>query len=54
MLVGASLRGLSIDSFSDMSPGQIVDFCVAYNNLLQGDLKDKEDRLATQEDFDKF
>lgn len=53
MLVGASLRGLNIDIFYNMSPGQIVDYCIAYNNIMF-DKNEDEERIATQEDFDKF
>ena len=53
MMVGAVMRGLSIDAFENMSPGQIVDYCIQYNNTINEEKEDKE-RMATQEDFDRF
>ena len=53
-MVGASLRGLSLLMFEKMTPGQIVDYCIEYNNVLSQDKTEDEQRTATQADFDTF
>lgn len=52
-MIGATSRGLSIAAFDHVNPGQILDFCTAYNNQLEGDDAALE-REASQEDFDRF
>lgn len=51
-MIGASLRGMPLDMFDEMNPGQIVDYCIAYNNLM--DPNEDAEKEATQSDFDKF
>lgn len=53
-MVGASLRGLSLLMFDKMTPGQIVDYCIEYNNVVNSEESDKEERTAGQADFDSF
>lgn len=56
MLVGAQLRGLSISAFDLMNPGQIVDYCLEYNEtvLPDGTPGEQSVREAGQLDFDTF
>lgn len=56
-MVGASMRGMPLQMFEDMTIGQIIDFCITYNNINASD--NEEDgrpkiRRATQEDFDRL
>ena len=53
-MVGASLRGLSLLMFEKMTPGQIVDYCIEYNNVLEYDQEEDQEKTATQADFDRF
>ena len=39
--------------FDELNPGQIVDFCIEYNNYMNPSKKDTF-REATQADFNKF
>ena len=56
MLVGAQLRGLSISAFDLMNPGQIVDYCLEYNETVLPESASSEPlvREAGQFDFDTF
>lgn len=56
MLVGAQLRGLSISALDLMNPGQIVDYCLEYNEtvLPDGTPGEQSVREAGQLDFDTF
>ena len=54
LMVGATSRGLSIDSFDQMNPGQVLDFCIAYNNQMADDDEEDTEVFATQDDFDRF
>ncbi|MGE9896608.1 hypothetical protein ACQQ97_06950 [Anaerovoracaceae bacterium SGI.195] len=53
-MVGAVTRGLSLDSFYGMNPGQIIDYCIEYNNTMIADDEEESVRVGTQADFDKF
>lgn len=55
-MVGAQLRGLSIQTFELLNPGQIVDYCLEYNEMVlgMGGEGRSEMREATQLDFDLF
>lgn len=53
MMIGAVQRGLSLDMFDELNPGQIVDFCIEYNNYINPKQKDYV-RDATQSDFNNF
>lgn len=53
-MVGAQLRGLDISSFKLLNPGQIVDYCIEYNNTIYSNKKENNSREATQADFDRF
>lgn len=49
------MRNLPLQMFEQLTPGQIVDYCIEYNNML--DVDDNENdgvRIATQADFDRF
>ena len=52
-MVGATSRNLILEMFEELTPGQIVDYCIAYNNTFDGK-KETGDREAIQLDFDKF
>lgn len=54
MMIGATARGLGLDMFEEMNPGQIVDFCIAYNNYQLGEDETNNINYASQNDFDKF
>lgn len=56
MLVGAQLRGLSISAFDLMNSGQIVDYCLEYNETVLPESASNEPlvRKAGQFDFDTF
>lgn len=51
-MIGSTMRGLTLDMFDKMNPGQIVDYCIAYNNIL--DPAEEQEKIATQRDFDAF
>ncbi len=52
MYMGGLYRGLSVEAMDEMDPGEIVDFCITYNNL---NLAPKDVvREATQEDWDNL
>ena len=46
-------RGLSYEAMQDMTIGQVVDFCIEYNNRNTEKKKPKK-RKATQSDIDAF
>ena len=43
-----------LDSFDQMNPGQLLDFCIAYNNQMADDDEEDTEVFATQDDFDRF
>lgn len=56
-MTGAIQRGLSLSDFNSMTIGQVVDYCITYNEL--NDLGEDEEekpktRIASQEDWDRF
>lgn len=54
-MVGATSRGMDLVNFKDLNPGQIVDFCIEYNNIFVDNEKDEtNERKAKQSDFDRF
>ncbi len=54
-MVGAQLRGLDVSTFELLNPGQIVDYCIEYNETISPGKHDSGGvREATQLDFDKF
>lgn len=57
-MTGAITRGLSLTDLEKMTVGQLVDFCITYNESMKPkDEKKKEEtkiRRATQKDFDRF
>lgn len=56
-MAGAIQRGLTLSDFNDLTVGQIVDYCIEYNNSnYVEDEEEKEDtvREATQEDMDRW
>lgn len=52
-MVRAIERGLSLDSFENMTVGMILDYVITYNNV---NTEDDENtvREASQKDFDNF
>ena len=53
LMIGATMRGLSLEMFETMNPGQIVDYCIAYNNTVASYKNDSE-IVASQAEFDAF
>lgn len=56
-MAGAIQRGLTLSDFNDLTIGQIVDYCIEYNNSnYVEDEEQQEDtvREATQEDMDRW
>ena len=56
-MTGAITRGLSLTDLEKMTVGQLVDFCITYNESMKPkDEKKKENktRRTTQKDFDRF
>lgn len=54
-MTGAIARGLSLNDFDRMTLGQIIDYCITYNEINKQDKEDKEEtRQATQHDFNNF
>lgn len=54
-MTGAITRGLTLRDFDSMTIGQIVDYCKTYNDLNKApEEKDKETKIASQKDFDRF
>lgn len=47
-------RGLSFESIQKMTIGQVVDFCIEYNNRNKEDKKKTDRRKATREDVRLF
>lgn len=56
LLVGAVQRGLSMQDFTNLTIGQVVDYCIEYNNAQGIQANDNTDiiRQATQADWDSF
>ena len=52
-MTGAITRGLTLKDFEDMTIGQIVDYCKTYNEL-NALAEEKDTKIASQKDFDKF
>lgn len=52
-MTGAISRGLNLSDFKEMNIGQIVDYCIEYNNVHTENKKNKS-RKAMQEDFNNF
>lgn len=52
-MAGAISRGLTLKDFDNMTIGQIVDYCKTYNDLNKSP-EEKETKIASQKDFDKF
>ena len=54
-MTGAITRGLTLRDFDSMTIGQIVDYCKTYNDLNKAtEERDKETKIASQKDFDRF
>ena len=54
MIIFAGIeRGLSFEAVKGMTIGQVVDFCVEYNNR-NNDKKEEKARMATREDVRDF
>lgn len=54
-MVGATQRGLTIADIKEMDIGDIVDYVIEYNNMMDTNEDDKPGvRRATQADFDRF
>lgn len=52
-MTGAITRGLNLKDFDNMTIGQIVDYCKTYNELNKSP-EEKDTKIASQKDFDKF
>ncbi len=52
-MTGAITRGLTLRDFDGMAIGQIVDYCKTYNELNKSP-EEKETKIASQKDFDRF
>lgn len=52
-MTGAITRGLTLRDFDGMTIGQIVDYCKTYNDLNKSP-EEKETKIASQKDFDRF
>ncbi|ERT57758.1 hypothetical protein [Peptoniphilus sp. BV3C26] len=52
-MAGAISRGLTLKDFDNMTIGQIVDYCKTYNDLNK-EPEEKDTKIASQKDFDKF
>lgn len=54
-MAGALTRGLTLTDFKNMTIGDVVDYCIAYNNAQYSDKKEEPKvRKASQKDFNKF
>lgn len=53
IMAGALSRGLNLRDFELMSLGQVVDYCITYNEINKPQEEDHV-KIATQEDFDLF
>lgn len=51
-MVGATVRNLNLEMFNELTPGQIVDYCIEYNNIMYDN--ENIERDANQNDFDRF
>lgn len=49
-MVGESLRNLSVRMFSELTPRQIFDYCIEYDNILNSE--NYTERIVNQKDFD--
>ncbi len=55
-MAGALTRGLNLSDFKNMTIGDVVDYCIAYNNAhyIEEDEDKEKVRKASQKDFDSF
>ena len=57
-MVGAISRGLTLKDMDNLTIGQIVDYCIEYNNIngYTDENESEEDTIiiAGQKEFDKF
>lgn len=53
IMAGALSRGLTMADFNNLYIGQIIDYCITYNNLQNGD-EEVSEKTANQSDFDRF
>ena len=56
-MAGALTRGLTLSDFKSMTIGDVVDYCIAYNNANYSNDEDEDKekvRKASQKDFDNF
>ncbi|MDY2986136.1 MAG: hypothetical protein SOR77_00740 [Peptoniphilus sp.] len=54
-MAGAIARGLTLEDFYRMTIGQIVDYCITFNEINNNEEEKKEEtRTATQHDFNNF
>lgn len=55
MIIMAGIeRGLSYEAIEKMTIGQVVDFCIEYNNRNKQEEKKSDRRKATREDYRLF
>ncbi len=57
-MAAAISRGLTLSDFKKMTIGQIVDYCITYNEMTNSGKEENNDgttiRKATQADFNNF
>ncbi|MDU1176273.1 MAG: hypothetical protein E6987_01560 [Peptoniphilus harei] len=55
-MAGALTRGLTLSDFKSMTIGDVVDYCIAYNNANYSNEDEDKDKVrkASQKDFDSF
>nr|DAJ30362.1 MAG TPA: hypothetical protein [Caudoviricetes sp.] len=55
-MAGALTRGLTLSDFKSMTIGDVVDYCIAYNNANYNEEDEDKGKVrkASQKDFDSF
>lgn len=56
MIAGALARGLTLNDLKELTLGQVVDFCITYNEMNEPKQEEESEKVrqATQSDFDRF
>lgn len=54
-MAAVALRGLNMSDLDDMTIGDAVDYCIAYNEITsESEREENRTRKATQNDWDTF
>ena len=53
-MTGAIARGLSLSDLDNMTVGDVVDYCITYNEIMNPDEEKVKIRQATQKDWDSL